>query len=140
MYDVAVIGGGPGGYTAAIRAAQMGLRAVLIEKEAVGGLCLNWGCIPSKALLHGADLINAFAQAPAFGITAGPLSLALGPSVDRSRDVVARMVGGVETLLSQNGVTVVKGPAHLSGPGAISVSNGESLTAANVIVATGGQT
>src|SRR5581483_2155706 len=75
-YDVAIIGGGPGGYTAAIRAGQLGLRAVLIEKDAVGGLCLNWGCIPSKALLHGADLIHAFAQAPAFGITAAPSSRA----------------------------------------------------------------
>jgi len=138
-YDVAVIGGGPGGYTAAIRASQLGLRAVLIEKEAVGGLCLNWGCIPSKALLHGADLVRAFARAPAFGIEAGPLRLDLGVSVDRSRDVVAKMVGGIETLLAQNGVTVVHGGGRITKDKTVAVSDGQTITAENIVIATGGQ-
>jgi dihydrolipoamide dehydrogenase len=139
-YDVAIIGAGPGGYVAAIRAAQLGLKAAIIEKAAVGGLCLNWGCIPSKALLHAADLINLFRRGPEFGISSGELALDLGVSVDRSRDVVARVVSNVETLLRQNGVTLIHGTAKLTGPDSITVSPAnQTVEATNIIVATGGR-
>jgi dihydrolipoamide dehydrogenase len=138
-YDLAVIGAGPGGYVAAIRAAQLGLRTVLIEKDAVGGLCLNWGCIPSKALLHAADLLNLFRRGPEFGITAGEVNADLGVAVDRSREVVTKFVAGVETLLQQNGVTLIRGTGRLEGAGRVRVEPPrEVLEAANVIVATGG--
>ena len=138
-YDVAILGAGPGGYVAAIRAAQLGLRAALIEKESVGGVCLNWGCIPSKALLHCAELANLFRRGAEFGIGYENLTLDLGVAIDRSRDVVAKMVGGVETLLKQNKVTVIKGTARLMSATSVAVApDGDVIKAANVIVATGG--
>ena len=140
-YDVAVIGAGPGGYVAAIRASQLGLKAAIIEKDAVGGLCLNWGCIPSKALLHGAELLNLYRRGPEFGITTGQITADLGVSVDRSRDIVAKFVGGVEGLLQQNKVDILRGTARLDGPGRVRVEpSGEVIEARNVIVATGGVT
>ncbi|HLF78428.1 MAG TPA: FAD-dependent oxidoreductase, partial [Dehalococcoidia bacterium] len=132
------MGAGPGGYVAAIRAAQLGLTTVLIERDAVGGLCLNWGCIPSKALLHGADIINLFKVAPQFGIGYSDLRLDLSVAVERSREVVARVVGGVETLLRQNGVTVVRGSARITGVHSLNVyPTNETIHAQNIIVATG---
>ena len=89
-FDVLVIGAGIGGYTAAIRAAQLGLRAAIVERDAVGGLCLNWGCIPSKALLHAADLANAVRNSHEVGITHSDLRLDLGVAVDRSREEIGR--------------------------------------------------
>src|SRR5690606_25244526 len=137
-HDLAVIGGGPGGYVAAIRAAQLGLKTVLIEKEQVGGLCLNWGCIPSKALLHAADVLNLVHGAPSLGIRYDNLSANLGPAVDRSRDIVAKFVGGVETLLAQNGVEVMRGHARFTGPTALALEpGGRAIEAANVLIATG---
>ena len=138
-YDVAIIGAGPGGYVAAIRAAQLGLRTAIIEKDRVGGLCLNWGCIPSKALLYGAELVNLFKRAPEFGIGYSDLTADLGVSVERSRDIVARFVAGVESLLQQNGVNVLHGTARLEAPGRVRVQpDGGIVEAANVFVATGG--
>jgi dihydrolipoamide dehydrogenase len=116
-YDLAVIGAGPGGYVAAIRAAQLGLKTAIIEKDAVGGLCLNWGCIPSKALLYAAELLNLYKRGPEFGIGTGEVTADLGIAVDRSREVVARFVSGVETLLQQNKVDLLRGAARLEGPG-----------------------
>jgi len=138
-YDVAVIGAGPGGYVAAIRAAQLGLRAAVIEKDAVGGTCLNWGCIPSKALLYSAELLNLFKRGPEYGIITGEVSGDLGASVDRSRDIVAKFVSGVEGLLQQNKVDLIRGAARLDGPGRVRVDpSGDVIEAGNVIVATGG--
>jgi dihydrolipoamide dehydrogenase len=140
-YDVAVIGAGPGGYVAAIRAAQLGLKTAIIEKEAVGGLCLNWGCIPSKALLYAAELVNLYKRGPEFGISTGEVTADLGVAVDRSRDIVAKFVGGVETLLQQNKVDLVRGAARLDGPGRVRVDpQGEVIEARNVIIATGAAT
>ncbi len=139
-YDVAIVGAGPGGYVAAIRAGQLGLKTAVIEKDAVGGVCLNWGCIPSKALLHGAELANAFRRASEFGIGYDNLRLDLSVAIDRSRDVAAKMVGGVETLLKANKVTLVRGTARLNGGTSlvISSSDGEkTIEASNVILATG---
>src|SRR3972149_5129981 len=103
-YDVAIIGGGPGGYVAAIRAAQLGLKAGVIEKDRIGGLCLNWGCIPSKALLHNAEVLRLCQNASDFGISLDNLRFDLGAAVDRSRQVVDQLVSGGEFLLKKNGV------------------------------------
>lgn len=137
-YDVVVIGAGPGGYVAAIRAAQLGLKAAIVEKDAAGGLCLNWGCVPSKALLAAAELVNLFGRAGEFGITYKDLTADLGIAVDRSREVVTKMVGGVETLLSQNKVTTIHGTARLTGPTTIDVTGAGEIQAMNIILATGG--
>ena len=138
-YDLAIIGAGPGGYVAAIRAAQLGLKTAIVEKDAVGGLCLNWGCIPSKALLYTAELLNLYKRGPEFGITTGKISGNLGVAVDRSRDIVARFVSGVETLLQQNKVDLIRGTARLEGPGRVRVQpSGDLLQADNVIIASGG--
>ena len=140
-YDVAIIGAGPGGYVAAIRAAQFGLATVLIEKESVGGLCLNWGCIPSKSLLYAAEVANLVRRGPEFGVSFTGLTLDLAVAVDRSRDIVTKFVGGVETLLRRNGVSLVQGSGRLTSPNHIEVQpSGETIEAQNVIVATGAAT
>ena len=137
-YDIAIIGGGPGGYVAAIRAAQLGLSAVVIEEDRVGGLCLNWGCIPSKALLWNAELVHLFRGAEEFGITYDALHIDLAKAIDRSRQVVDRMVKGVEFLLKKNKVTVVAGRGRLTGPREIAVEpSGDVIEAEHIIIATG---
>ncbi|MGH2632328.1 MAG: dihydrolipoyl dehydrogenase [Tepidiformaceae bacterium] len=142
-YDVAIIGGGPGGYVAAIRAAQLGLSVALFERDRVGGLCLNWGCIPSKALLRNADVVNFVRDAEKWGVGVSNPTFDLGSAVDRSRKVVEQLVGGVETLLKDNGVTVVNGTAILctgAGGGHTVLCGGKSYEARNVIIATGAST
>lgn len=140
-YDIAIIGSGPGGYVAAIRAAQLGLKAAVVEKDSVGGLCLNWGCIPSKALLYSAELINLFQRGPEFGIGFENLTADLGVAVNRSREVVARFVSGVEQLLQQNKVTLIRGTASLASPTSLRIEpSGEVIQAKNIIVAAGGFT
>ncbi|MCH8025324.1 MAG: dihydrolipoyl dehydrogenase [Chloroflexi bacterium] len=144
-YDIAVIGGGPGGYVAAIRAAQLGLKAAVIEEERVGGLCLNWGCIPSKALLWNAELVHLFKESKEFGITYDALHIDMGAAIDRSRKVVDRMVQGVEFLLKKNKVAVIAGRGRLAGKNEIVVeqsgeangAGGDTVDADNIIIATG---
>lgn len=136
-YDVAVIGGGPGGYVAAIRAAQLGFRTVLFEEERVGGLCLNWGCIPSKALLRTADILSQVRKAEAWGIRVTGLEADYGAAVDRSRKVVDQIVGGVEGLLRDNGVEVIPARARVVAPGVVE-GGGKRAEARWTIVATGG--
>ncbi len=138
-YDVAIIGGGPGGYVAAIRAAQLGLKTALIEKDRVGGVCLNWGCIPSKALLYNAELVRLFRRSEEFGIGFDNLRIDFAPAIDRSRQVVDRMVSGVEFLLQKNKVDVIRGTGTLKSKGEIAVEpEGRVVEAANVILASGG--
>ena len=138
-FDVAIVGSGPGGYVAAIRAAQLGLRAAIIEKDAVGGLCLNWGCIPSKALLYCAELVNLFQRGSEFGIGYTDFSADFGVAVDRSRDIVATFVKGIETLLSQNKVAIFRGTARLTGPKSLELQPGnDTIQAENILLATGG--
>lgn len=138
-YDVAVVGGGPGGYVAAIRASQLGLKAVVVEKEEAGGLCLNWGCIPSKALLRNAEVLNLVKQANDFGISYDNLTFDYGKAVDRSRQVVRRIVGGLKSLLKKNNVEVIPGEATLTSPNTLQVQgSGDTLQADNIIIATGG--
>ncbi len=139
-WDVAVIGGGFGGYVAAIRAAQLGLRAVVFEKERLGGLCLNWGCIPSKALLRNADVVNAVREGKKWGLAgAEGVRFDYGAAVDRSREVVDQLVGGVEGLLRDNGVEVVAAEARLGGPRTV-VARGQEHRAKNIVIATGAKT
>lgn len=139
-YDVAIIGGGPGGYVAAIRAAQLGLSVVLFEKERVGGLCLNWGCIPSKAVLKNADVVNYVREGAAWGLrNAGAVSFDFGAAIDRSREVVEKIVSGVEGLLKDNGVTVVSAGASLKGTRTVS-AGGNDYEAKHIILATGAST
>lgn len=135
-YDIAIIGGGPGGYVAAIRAAQLGKSVVLFERDRVGGLCLNWGCIPSKAILKNADVVNLVRQADKWGISVTNPKYDFGSAIDRSRKVVEQLVGGVEGLLRDNGVTTVSGAATLKTRTTI-VCNGEEHTAKAIIIATG---
>jgi dihydrolipoamide dehydrogenase len=138
QYDVAVIGGGPGGYVAAIRCAQLGMRVSVIERDALGGLCLNWGCIPSKALLRNAEVVHLFRRAADWGVTTGEIAVDFGAAVKRSRSIVNRMVKGVEYLMRKHEIDVIKGSAYLRGPGRIEVRpQGETVEARQVIIATG---
>ena len=109
-YDVIVIGAGPGGYVAAIRAAQLGLRTAVIEQAHLGGICLNWGCIPTKALLRSAEIFHEVGEAASFGVVdAGPPTLDLKAMVARSRSVARELNTGVGFLLKKNGVDVIWG-------------------------------
>ena len=137
-FDLVVIGAGPGGYVAAIRAAQLGLNTAIIERDAVGGVCLNWGCIPSKSLLRNAQVLNTVKNAKAFGIQYDNLSIDFNSAIDRSRQVVSRLTTGVEYLLKKNSVELIKGNAILEDSRTISIAeSNRSLTTDNVIIATG---
>lgn len=139
-YDLAVLGGGPGGYTAAIRAAQLGLNVAIVEEDRLGGVCLNWGCIPSKALLTGAELLETLRHhGDTFGVEAEGLRLDYDKAVTHSRKTADRLAKGVGSLMKKNRITVVPGRGRLVAPNALEVS-GESPTtveAARVLVATG---
>ncbi|HEX2999955.1 MAG TPA: dihydrolipoyl dehydrogenase, partial [Armatimonadota bacterium] len=138
-YDVVVIGGGPGGYVAAIRAAQLGLRTALVEREELGGVCLNWGCVPSKALIHNANLVNTLKNAKEFGISFDNLRCDYAPAVERSRRVSGRLVKGIQMLMKKNHVDVYKGSGFIPAPGKVQVRpDGTELETRTIIVATGG--
>ncbi len=140
-YDLAVIGGGPGGYVAAIRAAQLGLRAAVIEREHLGGICLNWGCIPTKALLRSAELRHLLGEADAHGLSFGEVRVDVGKLVRRSRTVAGRLSRGVGQLLRKHQVDVIEGSGRLAGPGRVLVvrdgADERMLSAAHTIIATG---
>ena len=142
-YDIAIIGAGPGGYVAAIRAGQLGMRAVVVEREeALGGVCLNWGCIPTKALIKNAQMVHFINdRADDFGITVTDPTVSWEKAVGRSRRVVKRMNRGVEGLLRKNGVDVVRGTARLTSATSMTVTPPEGedreISATNLIVATG---
>ena len=122
-YDLAIVGGGPGGYVAAIRARQLGLQTLLIEREALGGVCLNWGCIPTKALLRSAELWKSLKEMEQFGLSIGGDSKFDSKRiVARSRAVAAKLNGGVELLMKSNGVEVRYGSAKLGGRGELVVA------------------
>ena len=142
-YDVTVIGGGPGGYVAAIRAAQLGLKVALIEKENLGGVCLNWGCIPTKALLRNAEVISLLGEGKEFGFSITGFEADYGAAVDRSRKVSDRLVKGVGVLMRNNNIDVIEGTGALLSARSIEVrlNGGGSRTVQtqNVILATGGR-
>ena len=121
-YDVIVIGAGPGGYVAAIRAAQLGLRTAVIERAHLGGICLNWGCIPTKALLRSAEIVHLVGEGESFGVRAGKPKIDIEAMVARSRSVARELNTGVGFLLKKNGVDVIWGSAKLRGGGEIEVA------------------
>lgn len=137
-YDVVVVGAGPGGYVAAIRAGQLGLKTAVVERDELGGICLNWGCIPSKALLHNAEIVGLLQRAEEFGISFDNLRLDYGKAVDRSRKVVSTLTKGVAGLLRKNRVEHIKGEASFRDAHTLEVSpDGRAITASNIIIATG---
>ncbi|WP_323009110.1 dihydrolipoyl dehydrogenase [Paracoccus sp. (in: a-proteobacteria)] len=139
-FDMVVIGSGPGGYVCAIRGAQLGLKVACIEREHLGGICLNWGCIPTKALLRSAEVFHLMHRAKEFGLSADKIGYDLNAVVQRSRGVAKQLAGGVGHLLKKNKVTVIMGEATLTAPGKISVKTdkgAEEVTAKNIVIATG---
>lgn len=140
MYDLIVIGGGPGGYTAAVRAAQLGMKTLIIEKESMGGTCANWGCIPAKALLKNAEVAHWLKQGRTYGFTAPVDTPDYASAQARSRQVAKRQERRVEALMKNNGVTIARGTARITAPNEVSVQPGdEKYAARNIIVATGGK-
>ncbi|MFI5253480.1 MAG: dihydrolipoyl dehydrogenase [Bacteroidota bacterium] len=141
QYDIAVIGGGPGGYVAAIRGAQLGFKTAVIERDRVGGVCVNWGCIPTKALLKNAEIYNQFKHAEEWGITYKELSFDFPKIIKRSRDVAIRNSKGIEYLFKKNKVDLISGSAKLIVQGKLEVSSGgkttDTIIAKHIIIATG---
>ncbi len=140
-FDVVIIGGGPGGYVAAIRGAQLGMKICVVEKQHLGGICLNWGCIPTKALLRSAEILDYMHHAEAYGLKVEGAGFDLAKIVERSRAVSGQLNAGVGHLLKKNKVAVIDGEARLNGPGRVDVTKDgktlPSLTARHIIVATG---
>jgi dihydrolipoamide dehydrogenase len=136
-FDLAVVGGGPGGYTAAIRAAQLGWRTVLIEKDRLGGVCGNWGCIPSKSLIHSASVFAAARSGEELGIVPGSLGFDYSRMVGHSRGAADRVGRGVAQLLRKNGVTVIEGEGRLDEGGRLRVNGGTPLDSPLVLLAAG---
>ena len=143
QYDVVIIGGGPGGYVAAIRAAQLGMKTAVVEREHMGGICLNWGCIPTKALLRSAEVFQTIQHADAYGITVkGGATFDLAKIVKRSRDVSAQLTKGVQFLMKKNKVTIIDGSGALAGKGKVTVTDKNKtkvadIEAKHIIIATG---
>jgi dihydrolipoamide dehydrogenase len=139
-YDLIVLGSGPGGYVAAIRAAQLGLKVAIVERENLGGICLNWGCIPTKALLRSAEIYHYMQHAGDYGLTAANISADIGAVVKRSRGVAKQLNQGVTHLMKKNKITVHMGDGKLLAANRLSVTKDgktEELTAKNIILATG---
>ena len=139
-YDLVVLGSGPGGYVAAIRAAQLGLKVAIVERENLGGICLNWGCIPTKALLRSAEIYHYMQHAGDYGLTAANISADIDAVVKRSRGVAKQLNQGVTHLMKKNKITVHMGDGKLLAANTLSVTKDgktEELTAKNIIIATG---
>ena len=140
-FDLIVLGGGPGGYVAAIRAAQLGMRTALVEREHLGGICLNWGCIPTKALLRSSEIYHLLHRLDDFGFSAKDIQFDPGKVVARSRAVAKQLSNGVGYLLRKNKVTVVDGHGRLAGKGKLAVAKDGNpvaeLSAPHIVLATG---
>ena len=139
-YDLVILGSGPGGYVAAIRASQLGLKVAIVEREKLGGICLNWGCIPTKALLRTSEINHYLTHASVYGLSAEKVSFDLAAIVDRSRKVAGQLNAGVKGLMKKNKIGVVEGEGKLTGKGKLSVTkDGKTteLAAKHVIIATG---
>jgi len=139
-FDLAVLGGGPGGYVAAIRGAQLGQKVCVIDKDKLGGICLNWGCIPTKALLKNAEVYNLIKHADRYGIKVEKFKVDFKSNVKRSRDVSDRLSKGIEFLMKKNKIKHIKGTGRLVSPNSISVSIGtrmETIETEKIIIATG---
>ena len=139
-FDLAILGSGPGGYVAAIRASQLGLKVAIVERERLGGICLNWGCIPTKALLRTSEIYHYMQHADAYGLSASNVSFDLAKVVDRSRKIAGQLNAGVKSLMKKHKIVVIEGDGRLTGATQLSVKTGDRervLDAANVIIATG---
>ncbi|MBZ4023825.1 dihydrolipoyl dehydrogenase [Rhodobacter sp. TJ_12] len=139
-FDMIVIGAGPGGYVAAIRGAQLGLKVAIVEREHLGGICLNWGCIPTKALLRSAEVFHLMHRAKEFGLSADKIGFDLAAVVARSRAVAKQLSGGIGHLMKKNKITVLMGEASVPRKGVVSVKTDkgtEEITAKNIVLATG---
>src|ERR1700759_3072709 len=139
-YDVVVIGSGPGGYVCAIRAAQLGLKTAIIERDKLGGICLNWGCIPTKALLRSSEIWHLMHRLNEYGFSADNLKFDIGKIVERSRKVAQQLSNGVSFLMKKHKITVIAGEAKLTGNGKIAVTKDgktEEVTAKDIVLATG---
>jgi dihydrolipoamide dehydrogenase len=148
QYDLIILGSGPGGYVAAIRASQLGLKTAIVERENLGGICLNWGCIPTKALLRSAEVLHQMKHAAAYGLAADNIRADLGAVVMRSRGVAKQLNQGVTHLMKKNKIAVHMGEGKLTAPGTVEVKSDpgsgsgagkgtETLSAKHVIIATG---
>src|SRR5204863_4668534 len=140
-YDLIVLGSGPGGYVAAIRAAQLGLKTAVVERENMGGICLNWGCIPTKALLRTSEVYSLIKHADAYGLSVKDVSYDAKKIVERSRKVANQLSNGVKGLMKKNKITVFDGTAKLAGAGKVAVAMSDksnvTLIYKNLILATG---
>ena len=140
-FDLVVVGSGPGGYVAAIRAAQLGMKTAIVEREHLGGICLNWGCIPTKALLRTSDIFHTLHRLEEFGLSAKEISYDAKKVVERSRKVAKQLSDGVKFLMKKNKITVIDGEAKLTGKGKLAVSKESKpvadVTAKHIILATG---
>ncbi|WP_370213014.1 dihydrolipoyl dehydrogenase [Roseovarius sp.] len=139
-FDLIVIGAGPGGYVAAIRGAQLGLKVAVVEREHMGGICLNWGCIPTKALLRSSEVFHLMHRAKEFGLSAEKIDYDIDAVVKRSRGVAKQLSGGVAHLLKKNKVTAIMGEATIPAKGKVTVKTekgSEELTAKHIVLATG---
>ncbi len=139
-FDLVILGSGPGGYVAAIRASQLGMKVAIVERERLGGICLNWGCIPTKALLRTSEIYHYMTHANAYGLAATGVSFDLAKITERSRKVAGQLNSGVKGLMKKNKVTVVEGVGSLTAATEVTVTTGDQtrvLAAKNVIVATG---
>jgi len=135
-FDVIVIGGGPGGYVSAIRCAQLGLKTAVVEREKLGGICLNWGCIPTKALLRSSEIFHLMHRLNEFGFSADNIRFDLAKIVERSRKVSQQLSGGVAFLMKKHKIAVISGEATLAGAGRIQVGD-KDCAAKNIVLATG---
>ena len=139
-FDLIILGSGPGGYVAAIRASQLGMKVAIVERERLGGICLNWGCIPTKALLRTSEIYHYMQNASAYGLSATGVGFDLAKITERSRKVAAQLNGGVKGLMKKNKVSVVDGSGTLTSATELTVTTGHqtrTLTAPNIIIATG---
>ncbi len=136
-FDLIVVGGGPGGYVAAIRGAQLGMKTAVIEREHLGGICLNWGCIPTKALLRSSEVWHILQNLKDYGLKADNLEFDLQAIVERSRGVAKQLSGGIAHLLKKNKIEVVMGEAKLAGNGQVEVAGVGTLSGKHIILAVG---
>ncbi|PKP36153.1 MAG: dihydrolipoyl dehydrogenase, partial [Bacteroidetes bacterium HGW-Bacteroidetes-15] len=140
-YDILVIGSGPGGYVAAIRASQLGMKVGVVEKESLGGICLNWGCIPTKALLKSAQVFEYASHAADYGVITSDVKPDFEKMITRSRDVAGNMSKGIEFLFKKNKIEVINGFGKLKGKGVVEITDAagkkQEVTAKHIILATG---
>jgi len=141
VFDLVIIGAGPGGYVAAIRGAQLGMKVAVVEKEHLGGVCLNWGCIPTKSLLRTAEVKHLIDNAESFGIKVSKAEIMIDKVVERSRKISAQLAGGIKGLFKKNKITTIDGHGRLKGKGIVDVTTidgkHEEIKGAHIILATG---